>query len=302
MVEFARRFPSDYYDVAIAEQHAVTLAAGLACDGMKPVVAIYSTFLQRGYDQLIHDVALQNLDVTFGIDRAGLVGQDGPTHHGAFDLSYLRCIPNMVIAAPSDENECRQLLYTGFLYNGPAAVRYPRGTGSGAIIAEEMTELEIGKAVPVRSGEHVAILSFGTLLPHAVEAAERLGATVVDISWDKARFLVIPGPVKTSRVHERAIKHFKVGADGRTGGKTGILIYLSMREHRAEIVADEPIAEKVSADVWGEAMADMLVEIKQGKIAEGMAAGVRDVGEVLSEHFPRLDDDENELPDRLIEV
>ena len=129
MVEFAERFPDRYYDVAIAEQHAVTLAAGMACDGLKPVVAIYSTFLQRGYDQLIHDVALQNLDVTFGIDRAGLVGQDGPTHHGAFDLSYLRCIPNMVIGAPSDENECRQMLYTAYQHPGPAAVRYPRGTG-----------------------------------------------------------------------------------------------------------------------------------------------------------------------------
>ncbi|HDY83549.1 MAG TPA: 1-deoxy-D-xylulose-5-phosphate synthase, partial [Halieaceae bacterium] len=146
MVDFAKQFPDRYYDVAIAEQHALTLAAGMACDGLKPVVAIYSTFLQRGYDQLIHDIALQNLDVTFGIDRAGLVGQDGPTHHGTFDLSFLRCIPNMVIGAPSDENECRQMLYTAYQYPGPAAIRYPRGTGPGAIIADEMTQLEIGKA------------------------------------------------------------------------------------------------------------------------------------------------------------
>ena len=185
MVEFAQRFKERYYDVAIAEQHAITLAAGMACDGLKPVVAIYSTFLQRGYDQLIHDVALQNLDVTFAIDRAGLVGQDGPTHHGAFDLSYLRCIPNMVIGAPSDENECRQMLYTAYQYEGPAAIRYPRGTGPGAVIAEAMTELEIGKAVEVRRGERVAILSFGTLLQEALAAAEELNATVVDMRWVK---------------------------------------------------------------------------------------------------------------------
>ncbi len=185
MVEFAKRFKDRYYDVAIAEQHAITLAAGMACDGLKPVVAIYSTFLQRGYDQLIHDVALQNLDVTFAIDRAGLVGQDGPTHHGAFDLSFLRCIPNMVIGAPSDENECRQMLYTAYQYQGPAAIRYPRGTGPGAIIANEMTELEIGKAVEVRRGERVAILCFGALLKEAMIAAEELNATVVDMRWVK---------------------------------------------------------------------------------------------------------------------
>jgi 1-deoxy-D-xylulose-5-phosphate synthase len=185
MVEFAKRFPDRYYDVAIAEQHALTLAAGMACEGLKPVVAIYSTFLQRGYDQLIHDIALQNLDVTFGIDRAGLVGQDGPTHHGTFDLSFLRCIPNMVIGAPSDENECRQMLYTAFQYPGPAAIRYPRGTGPGAIIQDTMTALSIGKAVEVRSGEAVAILNFGALLSQAIIAADRLNATVVDMRWVK---------------------------------------------------------------------------------------------------------------------
>ncbi|MEM6581219.1 MAG: 1-deoxy-D-xylulose-5-phosphate synthase [Pseudomonadota bacterium] len=185
MVDFAREFPERYYDVAIAEQHAITLAAGMACDGLKPVVAIYSTFLQRGYDQLIHDVALQNLDVTFAIDRAGLVGQDGPTHHGAFDLSYMRCIPNMVIGAPSDENACRQMLYTAFLYEGPSAIRYPRGTGPGAQIQAEMTRLEIGKAVELRRGERVAILNFGALLPQAMSAADKLNATVVDMRWVK---------------------------------------------------------------------------------------------------------------------
>lgn len=185
MVRFSERFPTRYYDVAIAEQHAVTLAAGMACDGLKPVVAIYSTFLQRGYDQLIHDVAIQNLDVTFGIDRAGLVGEDGPTHHGAFDLSYLRCIPNLVIGAPSDENECRQMLYTAFEHPGPAAVRYPRGTGAGAVIEDNMEQLPVGKAVPVKSGSDIAILSFGTLLGEAVQAADTLGATVVDMRWVK---------------------------------------------------------------------------------------------------------------------
>jgi len=199
MVEFARRFAERYFDVAIAEQHAITLAAGMACDGAKPVVAIYSTFLQRGYDQLIHDVALQSLDVTFAIDRAGLVGQDGPTHHGAFDLTYLRCIPNMVIGVPSDENETRQMLYTAYQYQGPAAIRYPRGTGPGAIIAEEMTAMELGKAVEVRSGKQVAILNFGTLLPAALAAAEALNATVVDMRWVK--------PMDEARVMELARRH-----------------------------------------------------------------------------------------------
>lgn len=185
MVKYAQEFPDRYHDVAIAEQHAVTLAAGMACDGLKPVVAIYSTFLQRAYDQLIHDVALQNLDVTFALDRAGLVGQDGATHHGAFDLSYLRCIPNMIIACPSDENECRQLLYTAYQYEGPAAVRYPRGEGTGALVEEEMTAFPIGKAVTLRRGTSVAILNFGVLLPEAKAAAEALDATLVDMRWVK---------------------------------------------------------------------------------------------------------------------
>ena len=185
MVKYAQEFPDRYHDVAIAEQHAVTLAAGMACDGLKPVVAIYSTFLQRAYDQLIHDVALQNLDVTFALDRAGLVGQDGATHHGAFDLSYLRCIPNMIIACPSDENECRQLLYTAYQYEGPAAVRYPRGEGTGALVEEEMTAFPIGKAVTLRQGTSVAILNFGVLLPEAKAAAEALDATLVDMRWVK---------------------------------------------------------------------------------------------------------------------
>ena len=185
MVEFAERFPERYEDVAIAEQHAVTLAAGMACEGAKPVVAIYSTFLQRGYDQLIHDVAIQNLDVLFAMDRSGLVGEDGATHAGAYDLSYLRCIPNMIIMAPSDENETRQLLYTGYQFNGPAAVRYPRGTGTGAVIDKTMTALPIGKGLMKREGSKVAILNFGTLLRSALQTAEQLDATVVDMRFVK---------------------------------------------------------------------------------------------------------------------
>jgi len=199
MVEFSKLFPHRYYDVAIAEQHAVTLAAGMACDGLKPVVAIYSTFLQRGYDQLIHDVALQNLDVTFGIDRAGLVGQDGPTHHGAFDLSYLRCIPNILIAAPSDENECRKLLQTCYEYQGPAAVRYPRGNGPGALIEQALATLPIGESLAVRQGKKVAIVNFGTLLGDAIQAANQIDATVVDMRWVK--------PMDTKRLRELAATH-----------------------------------------------------------------------------------------------
>ncbi len=185
MVQYAKQFPERFYDVAIAEQHSVTLAAGMACDGLKPVLAIYSTFLQRGYDQLIHDVALQELDVTLAIDRAGLVGQDGPTHHGTFDLSYLRCIPNMVIGAPSDEDQCRKMLQSAWLHEGPAAVRYPRGEGTGAAIDSGLPTIEIGKANVVRQGAGVAILNFGVLLDQALLAAETLNATVVDMRWVK---------------------------------------------------------------------------------------------------------------------
>lgn len=185
MVDFAERFPERYYDVAIAEQHAVTLAAGVACEGQKPVVAIYSTFLQRAYDQLIHDVALQNLDVTFGIDRAGIVGEDGPTHAGSFDLTYLRCVPNMIIAAPSDENECRQLLSSAYHYQGPAAVRYPRGKGTGVGCQANLDTLAVGKSKLVLEGKTIAIVNFGTLLTEAIAAGQNLGATVCDMRWIK---------------------------------------------------------------------------------------------------------------------
>jgi 1-deoxy-D-xylulose-5-phosphate synthase len=185
LVEFAERFPERYFDVAIAEQHAVTLAAGLACDGLKPVVAIYSTFLQRAYDQLIHDVALQNLPVLFAIDRAGLVGPDGPTHAGSFDYSYLRCIPNLVVMAPADENECRQMLYTGFQLNQPAAVRYPRGKGLGVKVEWEMRLLPVGQGEIRRQGQGLALLAFGSMVAVAEAIAERLDATVVNMRFIK---------------------------------------------------------------------------------------------------------------------
>ncbi|SEG01133.1 1-deoxy-D-xylulose-5-phosphate synthase [Alcanivorax sp. DSM 26293] len=185
MVEFSRRFPDRFHDVAICEQHAVTLAGGLACENQKPVVAIYSTFLQRGYDQLIHDVALQDLDVTFALDRAGLVGEDGATHGGVFDLAYLRTVPNMIIAAPSDENECRQLLSSAYQHEGPAAVRYPRGTGPGVAIEKPLDNLPIGQARTLRDGQQVAILAFGALTPAALDAGKALNATVLDMRWVK---------------------------------------------------------------------------------------------------------------------
>ncbi|MBF8162790.1 1-deoxy-D-xylulose-5-phosphate synthase [Ectopseudomonas hydrolytica] len=185
LVAFAERFPERYFDVAIAEQHAVTLAAGMACDGVKPVVAIYSTFLQRAYDQLIHDVAVQNLDVLFAIDRAGLVGEDGPTHAGSFDISYLRCIPGMLVMTPSDENELRRMLTTGYLFAGPAAVRYPRGSGPNAPLDAGLEPLEIGKAVVRRQGKGAALLVFGVQLAEALQVGEALNATVVDMRFVK---------------------------------------------------------------------------------------------------------------------
>ncbi|WP_312210406.1 transketolase C-terminal domain-containing protein, partial [Acinetobacter variabilis] len=196
MVQFAKEYPERFFDVAIAEQHAVTLAAGMACEGLKPVVAIYSTFLQRGYDQLVHDVALQNLDVTFGIDRAGLVGEDGPTHAGVYDYAYMRTIPNLVIMAPKDENECRQMLHTAYLYHGPAAVRYPRGNGLGVEIQKTMTEMQIGQAELLLSlneqhDEYVSILAFGSRVQAAVEAAQvfaskhEVGVRVVNMRFIK---------------------------------------------------------------------------------------------------------------------
>ncbi|WP_457788044.1 1-deoxy-D-xylulose-5-phosphate synthase [Pseudomonas sp. PL-6] len=199
LVAFAERFPARYFDVAIAEQHAVTLAAGMACDGVKPVVAIYSTFLQRGYDQLIHDVAVQNLDVLFAIDRAGLVGEDGPTHAGSFDISYLRCIPGMLVMTPSDENELRRMLTTGYLFDGPAAVRYPRGSGPNATIDPGLAPLEIGKGLIRRQGRRVALLAFGVQLAEALQVGETLDATVVDMRFVK--------PLDAALLRELAASH-----------------------------------------------------------------------------------------------
>jgi 1-deoxy-D-xylulose-5-phosphate synthase len=199
MVEFEKRFPERYYDVGIAEQHAVTFAAGMACEGVKPVVAIYSTFLQRAYDQLIHDVALQNLPVVFALDRAGIVGADGPTHQGAFDIPYLRCIPNVSIACPSDENECRKLLTTAFEQDHPVAVRYPRGAGPGAAVEPTLEALPFGKGNVRRDGKRIAILAFGTVLHPALGAAERIDATVVDMRWVK--------PLDTALLLDVAARH-----------------------------------------------------------------------------------------------
>jgi 1-deoxy-D-xylulose-5-phosphate synthase len=199
MVEFERRFPKRYHDVGIAEQHAVTFAAGLACEGMKPVLAIYSTFLQRGYDQLIHDVAIQNLPVVFALDRAGIVGADGATHCGAFDIAYIRCVPNLALLTPADENECRQALTTAFKHNGPVAVRYPRGAGAGVAQQPALTELPWGQGEIRREGRRVAILAFGTLLYPALAAAERLGATVANMRFAK--------PLDTALVLQLARSH-----------------------------------------------------------------------------------------------
>jgi len=185
LIRFAQEFPDRYFDVAIAEQHSVTVAAGMACEGLKPVVAIYSTFLQRAYDQLIHDVALQKLPVLFAIDRAGLVGADGPTHNGSYDLTFLRCLPDLVVMTPADENECRQMLYTGYKLEQPAAVRYPRGTGPGVKVEQEMRSIPIGKAEIRRTGRGIAILAFGTMLGLALEAGEYLDATVVNMRFVK---------------------------------------------------------------------------------------------------------------------
>ncbi len=199
LVRFDKEYPERHFDVAIAEQHSVAVAAGMACDGLKPVVAIYSTFLQRGYDQLIHDVVVQDLPVLFAIDRAGCVGGDGSTHNGVYDFSYMRCLPNMVIMAPADENECRQMLYTGYKLDQPASVRYPRGTGPGVEIQQEMTEIPVGKGEIRREGKKIAILSFGAMLPLAMEAAEKLDASVVNMRFVK--------PVDTDLILQMAANH-----------------------------------------------------------------------------------------------
>jgi 1-deoxy-D-xylulose-5-phosphate synthase len=215
LVEFHERFPERYFDVGIAEQHSVTLAAGMACEGTHPVVAIYSTFLQRAYDQVIHDVALQNLPVLFAIDRAGLVGPDGPTHAGSFDLSYLRCIPNMVVMAPADENECRQMLYTGFRHQGPAAVRYPRGTGPGVALQKSMTEIPLGRSVQIAQGHDIAILAFGSMVEPCRFVAKQLKASLVNMRFvkplDRAAIL------KAAQTHSHLVTVEENAASGGAG-------------------------------------------------------------------------------------
>ncbi|GAC06160.1 1-deoxy-D-xylulose-5-phosphate synthase [Paraglaciecola chathamensis] len=252
MVEFSQKFPEQYFDVAIAEQHAVTFAAGLAKEGQNAVVAIYSTFLQRAYDQVIHDVALQELPVLFAIDRAGLVGADGPTHQGAFDIPFLRCIPNMVIMTPADENECRQMLYTGHKLNKPAAVRYPRGSGTGVKPDTTMQALEIGKSRSIRQGEKVAILNFGVLLPYAEKAAEVLNATVIDMRFVK--------PLDTEAVANVAKDHELLITleDGATTGGSGgaVAEYLLSTVHTSRLLQiglpDEFIMQGTQTEMYAE--------------------------------------------------
>ncbi|HUW98728.1 MAG TPA: 1-deoxy-D-xylulose-5-phosphate synthase [Acidiferrobacter sp.] len=222
LVEFSERFPNRYFDVGIAEQHAVTYAAGLACEGFKPVIAIYSTFLQRAYDQVIHDISLQNLPVMFAIDRGGLVGADGPTHAGSFDLSFLRCLPHFVIMAPSDENECRQMLYTAYCHDGPTAVRYPRGSGSGVAVEHTMTALPIGKAEVRRPGARVALLAFGSRLGAALAAGELLNATVVNMRFVKP--LDEDLLIKLARSHELFVTVEENAVAGGAGSGVGELV------------------------------------------------------------------------------
>ena len=224
MVEFSQRFPNRYHDVGIAEQHAVTFAAGLACEGLKPVVAIYSTFLQRAYDQLIHDVALQNLPVVFALDRAGLVGADGPTHAGMFDIAFVRCIPNMSVACPADENECRQLLSTAYLQDHAVTVRYPRGAGVGVQVQKDLTPLPLGKAQVVREGKDLAILCFGPLLYEALKVAESLNATVVNMRWAK--------PLDIQTLQEVAQSHHRLVTleDGTRMGGAGSAVLEALQD------------------------------------------------------------------------
>ena len=252
MVRFSQTYPEQYFDVAIAEQHAVTFAAGLAKEGLNAVVAIYSTFLQRAYDQLIHDVALQDLPVLFAIDRAGLVGADGPTHQGAFDIPFLRCIPNMVIMAPSDENECRQMLYTGHKLNKPAAVRYPRGSATGVTPQDTMTCMDIGKSRVIQTGKKIAILNFGILLPFAEQAARAIGASVIDMRFVK--------PLDTEIIDTLASDHelFVSIEDGAILGGAGSAVaeYLMSSKHNTKLIQlglpDEFIMQGTQQEMYTE--------------------------------------------------
>ena len=265
LFEFSQRFPDRYFDVGIAEQHAVTLAAGQACEGYKPVVAIYSTFLQRAYDQLVHDVALQNLPVMFAIDRAGLVGPDGPTHAGSFDLSYLRCIPNMVIMAPADENECRQMLYTGFQHNGPSAVRYPRGKGAGVEPVQKMYALPIGKAEVRNQGQELAILAFGCTVDAAVEVGQEFGATVVNMRFVK--------PLDEALIIELATTHraFVTLEDNAIAGGAGSAVNELLQARRLYC----PVLNLGLADVFLEHGSREELLTEAGLDVEGISASIR---------------------------
>lgn len=265
LVRFSHEYPERYFDVAIAEQHAVTLAAGMACEGAKPVVAIYSTFLQRAYDQLIHDVALQNLDVLFAIDRAGVVGPDGATHAGSFDLSYLRCIPNMVVMAPSDEDECRKMLTTGFRYDGPAAVRYPRGAGTGVATTKELVTLPIGKAEVRRRGRGIALLAFGAMVAPAAKVADALDATLVDMRFVK--------PLDEALLRELAKSHaaFVTIEDNAIigGAGSGVAEFLNA-EHLAT-----PLLQLGLSDAFLEHASREELLAYEGLDASGIEAAVR---------------------------
>ena len=266
LIRFADHFPERYFDAAIAEQHSVTLAAGMACEGLKPVVAIYSTFLQRAYDQLIHDVAVQKLDVLFAIDRAGMVGEDGPTHGGCYDIAYLRCIPEIIVMAPGDENETRQLLSTGYLYKGPAAVRYPRGTGPGANICKDLEPLPIGKGEIRRQGNRVALLVFGTVLGSALEAAEELDATVANMRFVK--------PLDEELIRNLAASHELLVTleEGSVvgGAGAGVLEFLQ----KQEILV--PVLNLGIPDIYIEAASHKEQLIQCGLDKNGIITSVRD--------------------------
>jgi len=265
MVEFEKLFPKRFFDVGIAEQHAVTFAAGLACEGLKPVVAIYSTFLQRGYDQLVHDVALQNLPVVFALDRAGLVGADGATHAGAYDISFLRCIPNMSVACPADENECRQLLSTAYAQESPVAVRYPRGAGTGVTVSRALDTLPVGKGEVRRTGKKVALLAFGTLLYPALQVAEQLDATVVNMRWAK--------PLDTELLLQIAAEHEALVTleDGCIMGGAGSAVL----EALAQVGLAKPVLQLGLPDQFIEHGDPVKLMAMLGLDAAGIEASVR---------------------------
>ena len=275
MVEYAARFPQRYFDVGIAEQHAVTFAAGLACEGMRPVVAIYSSFLQRGYDQLVHDVALQNLPVTFAIDRAGLVGGDGATHQGSYDLSFLRCLPNIVVMAPSNEDECRQMLHTATTIDGPAAVRYPRGTGPGITVQEELRALPVGRAVMLREGHTgVALLAFGSLVASALEIGKELDATVVNMRFVK--------PIDEELINRLAATHARIVTIEENvvagGAGSAVAEVLNARGHHCSVlqigIPDQPVAHGSREDNLVDAGLD-LATLRTRILAWARPQGVR---------------------------